>query len=126
MHKILALSMEKLHFESFLETFENVEDTRSLIMQELWIIKEQKNLEKDEWSQETEELLAAYISYKVETIYGKRGKAAKYWIKYVNMIHLYHEFSRTIHTLELFLLISSSRKITISLHSINQTMIGGQ
>ena len=35
MHEILSLLMEKLHFESFLETYENAEDIRSLIVQEL-------------------------------------------------------------------------------------------
>ena len=35
MHEILSLLMEKLHFEPFLETYENAEDIRSLIVQEL-------------------------------------------------------------------------------------------
>ena len=30
MHEILALAMDKLHFESFLETHENAEDIRSI------------------------------------------------------------------------------------------------
>ena len=30
MHEILALAMDKLHFESFLETHENEEDIRSI------------------------------------------------------------------------------------------------
>ena len=33
MHEIFVLYMEKIHFESFLETFENVENIRSLIIQ---------------------------------------------------------------------------------------------
>ena len=48
MHEILALAMEKLHFESFLEIYENAEDICSFIIQELWIIKEQKYLDKHE------------------------------------------------------------------------------
>ena len=48
MHKILALATEKLHFESFLETYENAEDIHPLIIQELRIIKEQKYFEKNE------------------------------------------------------------------------------
>ena len=116
MHEILALAMKKLHFESFLETYAYAED-----------IKEQKYLGKHEWSQEIEELLAAYKSYTVEASDGKRGKTANYWINYVNMIHLYHEFSRTLHIGDLDLLISSLPKVTtICLHSINQTMLGLQ
>ena len=48
MHEILALAMEKLHFESFLEIYENAEDIRSLIIQWLRIIKEQKYSDKHE------------------------------------------------------------------------------
>ena len=55
MHEILALAMEKLHFESFLETYEKAEDICSLVIQKLRIIKEQNHLEKHEWSQEIEE-----------------------------------------------------------------------
>ena len=87
MHEILALAVEKLHFESFLETYKSAEDIRSLIIQELQIIKEQKYLDKHEWSQEIQELLAAYKSYTAETSDGKRGKTANYWINYVNKIH---------------------------------------
>ena len=89
MHEISALAMKKLQFESFLETYENVKDIRSLIIQELGTIKEEKCLDKHEWSQEIEELLAAYKSYTKETSDGKRGKTANYWINCVNMIHLY-------------------------------------
>ena len=49
-------------YESFLEIYENAEDIRSLILRELRVIKEQKHLDKLEWSQEIEELLAAYKS----------------------------------------------------------------
>ena len=68
---------KNLHFESFLETSENVEDIRSLIIPELQIIKEEKYLDKHEWSQEIEELLAAYKSHTVETSDGKRGGNCK-------------------------------------------------
>ena len=76
MHEILTLTMEKLHFESFLQTSENAEEIRSLIIQELRIIKEQQYLDKHEWSQEIEELVAAYKSYTIETGDGKGGKTA--------------------------------------------------
>ena len=49
MHEILALTTGKLHFESFLEIYENAEDIRSLILRELRVIKEQKHLDKLEW-----------------------------------------------------------------------------
>ena len=89
MHEISALAVKKLQFGSFLETYGNAEDIRSLIIQELGTIKEEKCLDKHEWSQEIEELLAAYKSYTKETSDGKQGKTANFWINCVNMIHLY-------------------------------------
>ena len=62
------------------------------------MIKEQKYLNKHEWSQEVEEVLAAYKSYTVETSDEKDMKTANYWTNCGNMIHLYYEFSRSIHT----------------------------
>ena len=76
MHEILALAIEKLHFGSFLETYENAEDICSSVIQELRIIKEQKCLGKHEWSQETEESQAVYKSYTVETSDGKNWKTS--------------------------------------------------
>ena len=43
-----------------------MEDIRSLIIQDLRIIKEQKDLGKHEWSQDIEELPDPYKSYTVE------------------------------------------------------------
>ena len=70
--------MKNYNFQSFLETYENAEDIRSLIIQELRIIKTQKYQGKHEWSQEMEEFLAAYKSYTVETSVGQREKTANY------------------------------------------------
>ena len=58
MHEILPLDMEKLHFGSSLETYEDTGDIYSLVIQDLWIIKEQKYLDKHEKSQDVEELMA--------------------------------------------------------------------
>ena len=120
MHEILALAIEKLKFELFLETYENTEDIRSLVIPELQITKEQKHLDKHVWSQEIEELLAAYKSYTVESSDGKRSKSTDHWKNYVSMIHLYHEFSRSIHTGDLDLFISSLPKITSYFFTFNE------
>ena len=77
---------------------------------ELWIITN-KYLDKHEWLQESEELLAAHRLYTLEVIDRKRGKAVKYWTNYVNMIHLYCGFCRTICTWDLYLFISSLPKV---------------
>ena len=56
----------------------------------------------------------------METSDGKRGKTANYWINYVNMIHLYHEFSRSIRTGDLDLSISSLPKMTNYFFAFNE------
>ena len=81
-------------------------------------------MDKHEWSQEIKRLRINLTQW-METSDGKRGKTANYWINYVNMIHLYHEFSRSIRTGDLDLFIAGLPK-TISSNSINQTMLGGQ
>ena len=73
-------------------------------------------MEKHEWSQENEELPAAYKSYIVETSDGKQGKTANYWISYVTIIHLHHEFSKSICTGDLDLFILSLPKISFCSH----------
>ena len=56
----------------------------------------------------------------METSDRKQGKTANHWINYVNMIHLYHEFGRSICTGDLDLLISSLPKITNYFFVFNQ------
>ena len=73
-------------------------------------------MEKHEWSQENEELPAAYKSYIVETSDGKQGKTANCWISYVTIIHLHHEFSKSICTGDLDLFILSLPKISFCSH----------
>ena len=56
----------------------------------------------------------------MESSDGKRGKTADHWINYVNMIHLHHEFSRSIRTRDLDLFISGLPKITSYFFTFNQ------
>ena len=56
----------------------------------------------------------------METSNGKRGKTANFWINYVNIIQLYHEFSRSIRPGDLFWFISSLPKITNYFSAFNQ------
>ena len=56
----------------------------------------------------------------MESSDGKRGKTADHWINYVNMIHLHHEFSRSIRTRDLDLFISGLPKITSYFFIFNQ------
>jgi hypothetical protein len=48
------------------------------------------------YSKEMEVVLQTYMAYSNETQNGKNGKTAKFWFSYIKMIHLYHEYSRSI------------------------------
>ena len=58
--------------------------------------------------------------FTVKTSDEKYGKTANYWIYYVNIIQLYHVFSRSIRTGDLELFISMSPKITNFFFALNQ------
>ena len=49
-------------------------------------------------AEHTNELIKKYEEFSQETRNGNYGKTAQYWIGYVNMLHLYEEFSRNIRT----------------------------
>ena len=48
------------------------------------------------------------------------GKRAQFWKKYVEMIHLYHDFSRSVHTGDFNTYVSSIPKITNYFFAVNQ------
>ena len=77
-------------------------------------------MDKHEWSQETEESQFVYKSYAVETSERKHRKTLNYWINDVDMIHSYHEFSRSMRTRDLDLFISRLPKITNYFFTFNQ------
>ena len=43
-------------------------------------------------------ILSDYKNYWNESLSGMHGKTAQFWMKYVEVIHLYHDFSRSAHT----------------------------
>ena len=42
------------------------------------------------------ELTEDYLLYVSATINQEQGKTAEFWIKYVQLIHVYHEYSRNV------------------------------
>ena len=46
-------------------------------------------------------ILKAYTSFCDKTSTGNHGKTAQYWMGYINLVNLYHEFSRSIRSGEL-------------------------
>ena len=90
--------MECLHFELFLETLDCPENVVEAITLELDEIKKAKNLENHKYSSEMEDVFRNYYAYKTETLNGSHGKTAAFWMMYVDMLHLYRDFTRSIRT----------------------------
>ena len=86
LHGLLSLTMEILHYDSFLEN----------IRSESHMSRQRQNpnlelIESKEWVQEFEN----YMKYKKETEEGMHGKTTQYWIGYVNLMNLYQLLVRS-------------------------------
>ena len=93
MNEILALSMEHLHFESFLDTLGDERDDELIrLKQDIGKLKESGA----PLSRESIELLEKYKSYAQDTSQGVHGQTPQYWQNYIDMNHTYHDFSRSI------------------------------
>ena len=64
------------------------------------------------------------ITKNIETkVSGMHGKTAQFWVKSVQMIHLYHDFSRSVRNGDFNTYFSSIPQITILLPWTNQIML---
>ena len=88
--------MEILHFREFDSRFNN--ESLSVINEELKFIKKEKKIDFKSFSKEATEVLDEYLLFSRDILEGKYGLAARYWMGYIEMLHLYHEFSRSIRT----------------------------
>ncbi|XP_057306368.1 uncharacterized protein LOC130644684 [Hydractinia symbiolongicarpus] len=97
-HQILALAMEILHFQYFLQEREEIQ-LKEDIQEEIKFIKSQEPLnlhEGHEVSKEVNNVLREYSQFRQDTEKGNHGATAQYWMGYVEMIRLYHDFSRSL------------------------------
>ena len=113
-HEYLSLSPECLHFESFLEILECQDNIICIIHSKK--VKEDKNLEEHKFSREMEDVLSPI---KAATLDEKYGKAAKFWMQYVEMYHLYRDFTRSVRVGDLNLYISCLPKLSNYLFVLN-------
>ena len=75
-------------------------------------IKQNGDLGIHTYSKEMCDVFDGYHSYVTDTLDGKHGKTAQFWISYVQMIHIYHEFSRSIRSGDLDMYIACLQKIS--------------
>lgn len=70
-------------------------------------------------TEHAEELIKKYEEFSEETRNGIHGKTAQYWMGYVDMLHLYHEFSRSVRRGDLDLHIYCLQRITALFFTFN-------
>ena len=96
-NQLLALAMEIQHFNSF-KLFLQEDDLERFISLEDDLPNVIDSDKKKFMAEHTNELIKKYEEFAQETRNGNHGKTAQYWMGYVDMLHLYHEFSRSIRT----------------------------
>ena len=82
-HQLLAVAMEILHFRSFLLRHPD-EDIDSLLTHEMAKLNKSKQFDNFDNSKELREIIDSYKLYKKETITGKQGLTAQYWLRYID------------------------------------------
>jgi hypothetical protein len=111
-HQLLALAMELEDFNSFQlsleeEDLEKTESLRSFLSK-----KRDPNQMQHNLPEETKMLIEKYEDFTGETRQGVHGQTAQYWIGYVDMVHLFHEFTRSVRTGDIKLYICCLPKLT--------------
>ena len=76
------------------------------------LIRKEKDFNNHVITKEVMDILEEYTKSAKETDSGKHGLTTQYWMDYINIIHLYHDFSRSIRTDDLDLYIFCIPKIT--------------
>ena len=113
-HKIFAAAMEICQFNAFL----SLTNTDAVLLnfdlkQAFKMINEGgTQLTMDSLPPEILDLCSRYVEFTEEMKRGEHGKTAKYWTQYIEMVHLYHGFSRSVRESDLDLFIHTIPKIS--------------
>ena len=116
-HELLVLALQKLHFEQF--TRSQDDDILSILKSEMNEFRLQKQIDKAELSQEVLEMYDQYIRH-----ISSYGKTASFWWSYIEMIHDYHTFVRSICSGSLDMFIALLPKITNDFFTLNHPNYG--
>ena len=104
-----------MHFKTFLDLQEDKEEILKIVSNQITI---KEDVSKS-YSREMNEILDRYCTFTQDTEKGLYGKTAKFWIQYVYLIHLYHNFTRSVRTGDLDLYISCLPEITNIFFAMN-------
>ena len=116
MHKLLALTFEILFFWI---VFDKQESGRSFGSYSTVKKRFGPYQYFHKSTKEFDELTKDYLLYVSAIISVEKGKIAKFWIKYVQLIHMYHEYSRSLRERDLHGYISCLPKFTSMFFALN-------
>ena len=115
-HPLLTVAMEILHFKLFLSVsqIESEYDASELLQMQ------DKNFSTESLSKELIEMIHMYLEFKENTRNGIHRKTAQYWIIYVELVDLYHQFSRSTHMGNFELYVYTLQMVTNLFFCFNQ------
>ena len=92
--------MEGLHFQEFEKHLEakngvSIHEIDATIVEEMKLIKNNNDPRHFQLSKEFSDILVQYTDYKNDTIEGKHGMTAQFWINFVCYMNVYHELVRS-------------------------------
>ena len=102
-------------YEQYLNTIDNKDESIAISYQEITNFKDGCKV----YSKELEEVFSGFYKFFQDTKEGKLGKTVQFWTSYINFIHLYHHFTRSIRMGDLEVFISCPPKLTNIFFALN-------
>lgn len=124
LHPLTAAALQTLHFEQYLSTTNMSPETMDELLQ--MQIRNASNQdacdarEKIELPDLLDRILNGYKEFCRQTLMGEKGKTAKFYYQYCELINLYHRFSRSIRTSDVELYMDSIFNMSDLFFALNQ------
>ena len=103
--------MEILHVQDFVDQYDG-DRFKTVVSNELHTTHTEKSLHKHIADKEFDEVFGQGKQYSKKTSEGVHEKTAQFWSGYIEMLHLFHEFIRSIRLGDLELYIYCLPRIT--------------
>lgn len=94
LHSLVALTLQQLHFEAFLENKQLT--VGESVLEYLNTFLAHEDVSPQVQHAETQRLIQSYEEYTEDTLDGKHGKTAQFYAMYIDFINLYHLFIKSI------------------------------
>jgi hypothetical protein len=89
-HPIFSTALETLHFKTFLATFDK--KIYKVALSSMTAMVSSSHSQTITWPSSVTNLFNKYEAYMSETLLGKHGKTAQFWMTYIHLINHYHIF----------------------------------